>query len=129
VGRVSYEESLRFIGKASVCVLVEGQFQEGIFLPSKLVDYLAAFKPVLALSPRNGTVADFPAGCGIFRADPDDAEGVAAHIGFLYERFRLGDLGTLEPPESLVKQFEPQLIARRFLNIAEEVIGRNPRAS
>src|SRR5581483_3719585 len=41
LGRVSYEDSLGYIASASVCVLVEGDFTEGIFLPSKLADYIA----------------------------------------------------------------------------------------
>jgi hypothetical protein len=125
VGRVSYEESLEFIGKSSVCVLVEGQMQEGIFLPSKLADYLRAYKPVLALSPPTGTVADFSTDCGIFRVDSDNAEGVSSQIRFLYERFKTGKLWRLKPPESMVKQFEPQSIADSFLNIAEEVVNSN----
>jgi hypothetical protein len=106
-------------------VLVEGRFKEGIFLPSKLADYLVACKPVLALSPRVGTVADLATGQSVFRVDPDDAEGVAAHLGFLYERFRNGELETCAPPESLAEQFEPQFVARRFLDLAEEVISRS----
>jgi glycosyltransferase involved in cell wall biosynthesis len=53
-GRVSYEESLKYIAQASVCVLIEGEVEEGVFLPSKLCDYLVAKKPVIALSPRRG---------------------------------------------------------------------------
>jgi glycosyltransferase involved in cell wall biosynthesis len=123
VGRVSYEESLRYIGQATVCVLVEGHFQEGIFLPSKLVDYLVARKPVLALSPRVGTVADLAAGQGVFRVDPDDVEGVASHLQFMYERFRRGELVKCEPPESLSREFEPRTVAGRFLNLMEEVLS------
>ena len=124
VGRVSYEESLRYVAKSAVCVLVEGELQEGIFLPSKLVDYIAARKPVLALSPRIGTVADLAAGQGILRADPDDIEGTAAHLEFLYERFQKGELSRCQPPESLIREFEPKTVVRLFLDLVEEVIDR-----
>ena len=42
VGWVSYEESLRHIAAASVCILIENNSGEGIYLPSKITDYVAS---------------------------------------------------------------------------------------
>jgi hypothetical protein len=44
-GRVSYEESLAYIAKVAVGLLNEADLEEGIFLPPKLCDYLAARSP------------------------------------------------------------------------------------
>ena len=77
-GLVSYEESLRHIGEAALCVLVEADFREGVFLPSKLCDYIAARKPVLALSPEVGTVADLAAEGGIRRVGPKDSAAASS---------------------------------------------------
>jgi hypothetical protein len=116
VGQVSYEESLKHIGSATVCVLVEGAMAEGIYLPSKLVDYIAARKPVLALSPSVGTVADMLPEKGLSRVDPDDAEGVASALGALYGLFRRGTLREHMVSDALAHQFRPDCVARQFIS-------------
>ena len=58
VGRVNYQESLDYIASASICILIEATMEESIFFPSKLADYLASGKPVLAFSPGKGLAAD-----------------------------------------------------------------------
>ena len=115
VGRVSYEQSLQFIRGATVCVLVEAEMQEGIFLPSKLVDYLSARKPVLALSPKVGVVNDMAERFGILRVDTGDVEAVRRTIGSLYSDFRNRTLPLRGPAQEQVSQFEPKNLAAMFL--------------
>ncbi len=117
VGRVSYEESLRWIARASVCVLVEANIAEGIFLPSKLADYLMARKPVLALSPAIGTVADMVPDPGIARVGPEDRKAIAEALAVLYEDFRRDGLAGRKPSEPLVQTFDSAAVVRRFLAV------------
>ena len=114
-GRVTYEESQAIIQAAVVCVLIEADMKEGIFLPSKLVDYLSAEKPVLALSPRVGVINDIAEQFGILRVDTEDVEGVRKAIGNLYLNFRNHTLASVSPGRTQIKQFEPQNIASMFL--------------
>ncbi|HUV39520.1 MAG TPA: glycosyltransferase [Planctomycetota bacterium] len=125
-GRVSYVDSLVWIAKADVCVLIEADIQEGIYLPSKLVDYLTAGKPVLALSPPLGTVADIAGEARILRVNADDARGVAAALKMLYDDFRNGTLDRRRPAEELVRRFDAKHIAREFLS-ALQAAGIRPR--
>lgn len=122
VGRTDYEESLRYIQSASACLLVEAEMPEGIFLPSKLVDYISARKPILALSPRVGVVADLASGGGIIRVDPGDACAIRDAIRGLYMDFRNGTLGQRSPSGLQVDQFQPELIANRFLGFLHELV-------
>jgi len=115
VGRVTYEQSLNFIRDASVCVLVEAEMPEGIFLPSKLVDYLSARKPVLALSPRVGVINDMAERFGILCVDTGDVEAVRRAIGSLYRDFRNHILHLRRPAQEQVSQFEPKNLAATFL--------------
>src|ERR1700730_2373060 len=71
VGRVNYENSLDYIAAASACILIESRVDEGIFFASKLADYLAHGKPVLALSPKIGTAADLANRGELIRVDHD----------------------------------------------------------
>jgi len=122
VGRTDYEDSLKYIESASVCVLVEAEMPEGIFLPSKIADYISARKPILALSPRIGVVADLVPGGGITRVDPGDACGVRDAIRGLYIDFRRGNLARRGPSGLQVDQFRPEIVANRFLKTLRELV-------
>ncbi|HZU10238.1 MAG TPA: hypothetical protein VFA02_10075 [Pseudacidobacterium sp.] len=132
IGPVSYEESLRWIASASVCVLVEARMDEGIFFPSKCADYIAAGKPILAFSPQTGVIADMASlGTGIVQIREGDSDGVAAAL----ERFCLAQQkGTLEefaPDAALRSMCSPEEVTRAFLETAGPrlSIGREKQAA
>lgn len=53
-----YSEMPTILATADVLIIVEAQVDEGIFLPSKFVDYVRSGRPILAISPQIGTLAD-----------------------------------------------------------------------
>ena len=55
---VKYRESLKIIAQYDVCLIIEAPCNEGIFLPSKVIDYFQCLKPIWALSPKCGVLAD-----------------------------------------------------------------------
>lgn len=122
VGQTNYVESLRFIQCADVCVLVEADMPEGIFLPSKFVDYIFSEKPVLALSPANGVVADMVSGGGIIRLSADDAVGIRDALISFSNDLCNGTLDQRAPRGFQVEQFRPESIAKRFLDSVDELI-------
>src|SRR5262249_7193780 len=114
-GQVSYEDSLSYVADASLCVVVEGNFKEGIFLPSKLCDYLIARKPVLALSPERGTVADMAREGGIQHVGPQDAAGTVQALARVFDAFRQSRLQSYQPSEALARRFEDDKVIGDFL--------------
>jgi hypothetical protein len=120
LGKVNYEDSLEHIASASVCILAEANIAEGIYLPSKLTDYLTARKPILALSPSVGVVADMAPRGGIVRVDPNDAGAIQKAIEGFYADFREGTLSRWAPEDELVSQFKAHNVVARFLR----AIGR-----
>ena len=82
---------------ADVALLVEAALAEGIFFPSKLSDYLAGGRPILALSPRRGVAADLLAAGGGVLAEPQDVAGIAAALERLHGLWRAGRLAELAP--------------------------------
>jgi len=58
LGTLGYEETQRTLESEDVFVIVEAPMAEGIFLPSKFVDAIQLGKPIFAVSPREGTLAD-----------------------------------------------------------------------
>ena len=123
VGLTDYEESLKYIQSATACLLVEGNMAEGIFLPSKAIDYISARKPILALSPAVGVIADLASRGGIIRVDPGDACAIRDAIRGLYEDFRKGTLALRSPTSAQVDQFRPEVVANSFLEAVRELIA------
>jgi hypothetical protein len=121
VGPVSYEQSLVYISQASVCLLVEAKMDEGIYLPSKLVDYIVSRKPILALSPEVGVVSELSQRGGIMRVDTDNPLAIEKAIADLYSDFRTGVLME-RAPDRLAKHFEPQEVARQFLDALRGIV-------
>ena len=121
VGWVSYEQSLQYINSASVCILVEKKMDEGVFFPSKLVDYIVARKPVLALSPSVGVIDDMMPTQGLVRVDTDDHDAVAKTLGDFYKHFKDGSLDAVSPTEEFVSQFDPQTVAQKFLDAVNKI--------
>lgn len=116
-GRVSYEESLRHIAEASVCLLVEGEMPEGIYLPSKVADYVTAQKPIIALSPQVGTIADLRHYRGVTQVVVNDAHAIEAALERHFDAFVSGDLARYAPERSLTGKFDGAAIARRLRSL------------
>ncbi|MDE6479938.1 MAG: hypothetical protein K2L45_06670 [Muribaculaceae bacterium] len=55
---IPYSQSLEFIRDYDICLIIEAQCEEGIFLPSKVADYLQALKSIFSLSPNTGVLND-----------------------------------------------------------------------
>lgn len=55
---IPYSQSHDFIRDFDVCLIIEAPCDEGIFLPSKVADYLQASKPIFSLSPSIGVLND-----------------------------------------------------------------------
>jgi glycosyltransferase involved in cell wall biosynthesis len=131
VGRVNYEQSLTYMASASVCVLIEARMEEGIFFASKLADYLAQGKPVLAVSPVCGTAADLADRGELLRVD-QTPEAVKDGIAKLYGEFKTGSLRSRNPSEQLQSQLQDTKVAENFLGMCRTLLaarteGRNRR--
>jgi glycosyltransferase involved in cell wall biosynthesis len=123
VGRVNYEDSLDYIASASACILIEACVNEGIFLPSKLSDYFACGKPVLALSPRIGTAADLADRGELIRVD-HDPDAVRNAIAEFYSEFKQGTLSARSPSDRLVAQLSGPSVAEKFLSACQAFVPR-----
>ena len=111
-GRLSYVESLQRMASASVCLLVEGNMPEGIYLPSKFADYIKSGKPVIALSPPTGTIADLSPNRGVVRVQVDDPRSIELAIARHYDVFSRGAGATLKPSAEFIELYDGTRIAR-----------------
>ncbi|BCY16260.1 MAG: glycosyltransferase family 4 protein [Chloroflexi bacterium] len=84
-GLVSFTSSNEFCRQADVLLVIDAPSDTpSIFLPSKLVDYLAFNKPVLGITPLQGASADLIRRLGCPVVDPKDVDGIIrALTGFI----------------------------------------------
>jgi hypothetical protein len=73
---VSYTESLALMKGADLLLVIDAPAAKSVFLPSKLIDYVGAGRPILGITPP-GAAAELIESLGGRVAAPDDAPAVA----------------------------------------------------
>jgi glycosyltransferase involved in cell wall biosynthesis len=84
---VSYRRSLELMHGADLLIAVDAPAKVSVFLPSKLIDYVGAGRPILAITPP-GAAAAVVERIGGWHADPNDPPGVAAALERALTRVR-----------------------------------------
>lgn len=79
-GSVGYFESLAYMSKSNLLVSIDPYIKNCPFLPSKLVDYLGAKIPVLAISPSNSYVSSLGKRIGFKVIDNSDIVSLTRFI-------------------------------------------------
>lgn len=121
---VPYLESLRLMRDADLLLVLDAPFSRSVFLPSKLVDYIGAGKPIFAISPP-GPSADLVTRLGGTVADVNDENEIAERLGQAVEGLPAGDHGGGPPwgdPE-VRAEFAATAVAARFDALIDEVAG------
>jgi glycosyltransferase involved in cell wall biosynthesis len=121
---VNYQESLSLMVSADGLVLVDAQWQNSIFLPSKLIDYIGAGRPILGITPR-GTAATLIDQLGGWVADSSDvtamAEVIAAFLSFL--RGRRADDRVPWGDQNVRNRYEVSNVSEAFKKVLQELLG------
>jgi glycosyltransferase involved in cell wall biosynthesis len=118
---IEYEESLRQMRSADALLIIDAPFDKNVFFPSKLVDYLWARRPILALTPP-GTSANIVAAAGGLVVSPESPETIAAGLVDMIQRLRSGSIGA--PTEDVVARYDARRIAEAF----DRVVNGLPHA-
>ena len=108
--RVQYHEGLQAMADADVLLLIDAPAEGGgIFLPSKLIDYLMYEKPILGITPTSGPAATILRRLEYPVVDPRDIEGICSVIDQLI---------LLHKSHRLHASLNHKLVAGDFDNIA-----------
>jgi glycosyltransferase involved in cell wall biosynthesis len=96
-GPVSFTASQEFCLQADVLLVIDAPSETpSVFLPSKLVDYLAFNKPVLGITPPEGASANLIRRLGCPVVDPLDVDGITKVLaGFI----KAGKNGVIPLPD------------------------------
>jgi glycosyltransferase involved in cell wall biosynthesis len=92
ITHVPYQESLQYLASADALVLLQPGTTTQV--PSKLFEYIALNKPILAISPSDGATSRLvhENSLGIF-AEADNVDQIASAIEQLYRQWHLGPGG------------------------------------
>jgi len=123
----SLRRALELISEADVLLLVEPPRNIGVTFPAKFADYLAARKPILALSPKVGTVADMLADGGGILVRPDDSQGIAQALERLYLSWRDATLSKFAPPAHIADHVTAETAVRCYEAAFQLAIRNAPK--
>ena len=94
LGRSEYIKSLEIAQKYDLCLLIEAVCEEGIFFPSKVIDYMQNNKPIFALSPSVGVINDMYRKQEIdYFADVTNPRQIADTLDQIYSDFEGSKVG------------------------------------
>jgi glycosyltransferase involved in cell wall biosynthesis len=121
-GSLTYEESNTLISESDVVLILEEPYDEGVFLPAKFVDYVQSGRPILSISPQNGTMYDILTehGGGITACCSEDS--VYNALCRLYESWKEGTLNMQYGSSHLYRLFAPSTILKEYENIFARLI-------
>ena len=124
--RVNYCESLSMMASAFGLMVIDAPVPkntESVFLPSKLIEYVGADRPIIGLTPP-GTAAYLISRLGGWVADPGSANQVAEvmrkFLLFVWER--RNDLVAGWGRSEVRKEFEANAVANKFKQVLMELV-------
>ena len=119
---VKYVESLRLMSEADGLLVIDSPAELSVFLPSKLIDYAGAARPVFGITPP-GAAARLIRQLGGWVADPSDAGAVADTLKRFLAFLRASSGSAAAWGDAGVRcGFEPSAVAERFAGILREVL-------
>jgi glycosyltransferase involved in cell wall biosynthesis len=116
-------ESLAAMRDSEVLVLIDAPADTNVFFASKLVDYLMAERPILALTSTVGPSADLIRRCGYPLVDPEDARGICDAIQHLLTCHSAGTLAPTAASVALLQEYSVDAAAGAFASVLDEAIA------
>ncbi len=119
---VDYVQSLSLMCSADGLLVIDAPAKTSVFLPSKLVDYVGAGRPVMGITPP-GTAAKLIESLGGWVADPADTAAIERELRSFISYLRNNKKNhTMWGDASVRKRFEADTVAENFQNIVGELL-------
>lgn len=113
---MTYSESLKFLSKSNLSLIIEAICDEGIYLPTKFVDALQCSTPVFCVSPHQGTLHDFVAKFNVgYSSDNTDVNSIVLQLKKAIDDFSSGSLPVIK--QETVSCFFETYILNQFNEI------------
>ena len=111
---VPYEESLQILSDYDLALIIEAPCDEGIFLPTKVSDYMQSSISVLAVSPKVGVLNDLYRNKYIpYFADVNDVDAIFKELEKVFIDFKNDAI----KPINVVTSYTEQSVVRLYKEI------------
>lgn len=122
--RVPAADAYRLAAGAGVLLVIDAPSSTpGVFLPSKVVDYLMFRKPMLGLTPRDGPTAGLLRRLDAPVVEPDDPAAIAAALEDLLARHEAGRLGVSPSFAPIAESFDIRCTTRLLCDVFEQAFA------
>ena len=119
---VPYSESVAEMAAADVLLVIDAPDKgPNLFLPSKLVEYLAFKKPILGLTPEQGASADLLRHLGCPLVSPDDPAGIARALTRLLDLWQAGQLSVPTEFPAAARQYDIRETTRQLAGVLDDL--------
>ncbi len=118
---VPYVDSLRLMRKAHLLLVIDAPGKTSVFLPSKLIDYLGADRPILAITPP-GAAAEVVERAVGWVCDPADPRAITAALSEALAAFRSNELRVRGSQDNIPSCYSCTATAGQYAHVFAELI-------
>lgn len=115
---VDYLVSLKKMKESDILLIIDAPFDNSPFLPSKLIDYIGANKPVFGVTP-SGTSQKLIDELGFLTAHPSDALEIADRLIQMIERVENGQIENISG--FIRKRYSVFFVGKQMLNLLNKL--------
>ena len=113
---VSYQNSLSILSNYHICLIIEADCEEGIFLPTKVSDFFQCGKRIFALSPRNGVLHDlYQEKCIPYFSYVNDENEIFEELCKVYQEYEKGIIG--EEEYQIPCEFSESVVSEQYYSL------------
>lgn len=111
---VPYTESLKILKNYHIALIIEANIDEGIFLPTKVSDFMQSGMRIFTISPRRGVLNDlYNKGYIPYFGPVNDSDEICAELLKIYDDFMNGFEGIIK----ICPEFREENVVKQYLGI------------
>ena len=111
---VDYKQSLQLMSDAEILLIIDAPSAESMFFPSKLVDYMSAERPIVAITP-DGTAERIIRSIGGFVISPNSEQSVESGFMEAIVKYRKGKL--FPPDKHKIGKYETEYVSKLYTEV------------
>jgi hypothetical protein len=116
---VSYRDSLALMQESDLLLVIDAPTERSPFLPSKLIDYIGANKPIFGLTP-SGTSQRLIEEMGFLTADPNSSDEIVRKLSQMIQHLKGGK--RQEVPEHIRDRYSIKTVGIQMSNILKMLV-------
>jgi glycosyltransferase involved in cell wall biosynthesis len=111
---VDYMTSLKLMKEADLLLIIDAPFEKSPFLPSKLIDYIGAERPIYGITPQ-GSAQQTIEEMGFLTAHPSDTTRIASQLKSILQNHP-------KATHSISKCFHVETCAKNFMDVITNLL-------